>query len=71
MPVHVEKRGNRYRVVEPSGRIAKTGKGNPRDGGGHSSKVKANAQVRAINSKRRSLGEAIAQWGFELSEKYK
>ena len=52
MPVHVEKRGKRYRVVEPGGKIAKTSKGNPRDGGGHASKAKANAQARAINSNR-------------------
>lgn len=52
MPVHVEKRGSRYRVVEPSGKIAKTSKGNARDGGGHATKAKAGAQVRAINSNR-------------------
>jgi len=52
MPVHVEKRGKKYRVIERSGRIAKTSKGTPRDGGGHASKAKASAQVRAINSNR-------------------
>ena len=50
MPVHVEKRKGRWRVVEPSGRIAKTSKGKARDGGGHASKAKATRQVRAINS---------------------
>ena len=53
MPVHVEKRGNKYRIVEPGGKIAKTSKGSARDGGGHTSKAKASAQVRAINQNRR------------------
>lgn len=53
MPVHVEKRGGKYRIIEPSGRIAKTSKGNSRDGGGHSSKAAAEKQARAINSKHR------------------
>lgn len=49
MPVHVEKRGSKYRVVEPSGRIARTPSGKPRDGGGHPSKAKATRQVQAMN----------------------
>ncbi len=51
MPVSVEKRGDKYRVVEKSGKIAKNAAGTAVDGGGHPSKVKAVAQVRAINSK--------------------
>jgi hypothetical protein len=50
MPVRAVKRGDKWRVVEPSGRIAKTSTGKARDGGGHSSKAKATSQVRAINS---------------------
>lgn len=50
MPVRVEKRGDKFRLVEPSGKIAKTDKGTPRDGGGHESKAKALAQARAINA---------------------
>ena len=51
MPVTVSKRGDKHRIIEKdSGRIAKTSKGNPRDGGGHASKAKAQRQARAINS---------------------
>ena len=53
MPTHVERRNGRYRIVEPSGRIAKGSKGHARDGGGHASKAKAQRQNRAINSGRR------------------
>lgn len=49
MPVKVAKRKGKYRLVEPSGRIAKTPKGRARDGGGHASKEKAQRQQRAIN----------------------
>jgi hypothetical protein len=51
MPVIVRKRRGKYRVVEKdNGRIAKTDKGNSRDGGGHIDKAKAQRQARAINS---------------------
>jgi len=54
MPVHVVKRGSKYRVVEPSGRIAHAKKasgqtGKPVDGGGHRSRVRAEAQAGHIN----------------------
>lgn len=49
MPVHVERRSGKYRVVEPDGSIAKGSQGGARDGGGHESKAKADAQARAIN----------------------
>ncbi len=49
MPVHVEKRGGKFRLIEPSGRIAKTGK-SAKDGGGHASKAAASRQARAVNS---------------------
>jgi hypothetical protein len=50
MPVKVRKRGDKYRVVEPSGNLAKRN-GSPVDGGGHKTKNKAQAQARAINAK--------------------
>lgn len=50
MPVKVAQKGGKYRVVESAtGKLAKTSGGKARDGGGHSSKAKATAQVRAIN----------------------
>ncbi len=49
MPVTTRKRGGKFRVVEPSGRIAKTKTGKAVDGGGHASKAKAGRQARAIN----------------------
>jgi len=55
MPVKVRKRGDKWRIVEPSGRLARTGQGTPRDGGGHTSPAKAESQARAIN---RSLAKA-------------
>jgi len=48
MPVSVAKRGNKFRVVE-KGKIAKTDKGNARDGGGHATRAQAQAQASAIN----------------------
>ena len=50
MPVKVRKRNGKYRIVEPNDRIAKTSKGNARDGGGHRSRAKAERQMRAINA---------------------
>lgn len=50
MPVHVEKRGDKWRIIGPDGKIEKTSKGHDRDGGGHSSKAKAMAQMRAMNA---------------------
>ena len=49
MPVQCRVVGNKHRIVEPSGRVAKTKKGNPVDGGGHSSRSACNRQARAIN----------------------
>lgn len=51
MPVKVSKRRGRFRIVEGSGRIAKTKRGNAVDGGGHSSKAKAVRQANAINAR--------------------
>lgn len=50
MPVKVKKLGELFRIVEPSGRIAKTPRGRPRDGGGHRSRAEALRQMRAINA---------------------
>jgi|ETNmetMinimDraft_26_1059896.scaffolds.fasta_scaffold128148_2 hypothetical protein len=49
MPVKTIKRAGKFRVVETNtGKIAKKGR-TPVDGGGHSTKAKAQSQVRAIN----------------------
>ena len=58
MPVHVAKRGNKYCVVDPEGKL--TGKC-------YSSKEDAVAQVQAINlSMRRQEGKAVSKGGVEL-----
>ena len=50
MPVRVEKRGPKYRVVESIGhKIAKNKSGSAVDGGGHSTKDAAIKQSQAIN----------------------
>ena len=50
MPVKVRKRNGSYRLVEPSGRIARTAKGHAMDGNKHGlDKDKAERQARAIN----------------------
>lgn len=54
MPVKVEKRDGKYRVVEvSSGRIARGARGGSADGGGHAAKSKAEAQAAAINRRKR------------------
>lgn len=50
MPATVQKRGSKWRVVEPGGSLVRRG-GTPVDGGGHGSKAKAAAQARAINAR--------------------
>lgn len=49
MPVHQEKIGDKYRVVDPDGSIALNQAGTAVDGGGHGKKEDAVAQVQAIN----------------------
>lgn len=50
MPVKVRKRKGKYRVVEPSGRLARRKAGyKPIDGGGHRSKAKAKRQAAKVN----------------------
>lgn len=51
MPVKVMKRNGLFRVVEADGKLARSSKGNPVDGGGHDSQSQAAAQARAINMK--------------------
>ena len=46
----VKKIGNKFRVVEKGGNIATNRAGTAVDGGGHVTKVKAQAQAAAINS---------------------
>lgn len=49
MPVKVENRGGKHRIVESNtGRLAMR-KGSPVDGGGHASRDRAMKQMRAIN----------------------
>jgi len=50
MPVTCKLRKGKYRIVEPSGKIAKTDKGNAVDGGGHATMAKCQKQAAAINS---------------------
>ncbi len=50
MPVHVGKQGKLFRLLEPSGALATTSQGHARDGGGHATRNKAEAQARAINA---------------------
>lgn len=51
MPVTVQKRGGKYRVVEAANNnIATNARGTPVDGGGHDSREKAAKQARAINA---------------------
>ena len=54
MPVKVNRRGDKFRVVESgTGRIATNAKGTAIDGGGHISQAPANRQASVINSSKR------------------
>jgi hypothetical protein len=50
MPVHCERRGGKWRIVDPSGKVTKNKKGTAVDGGGHASKDACNKQAQAINT---------------------
>jgi hypothetical protein len=51
MPVTVNKKAGVYRIVEAgTGKISRTAKGTPVDGGGHRSEMRATNQARAINA---------------------
>ncbi len=56
MPVHVEKRKGRYRLVEGDGSIAMAGL-SAKDGGGHASRQKAERQASVINAALRRKGK--------------
>ena len=49
MPAKVAKRGDKFRVVEPDGKLVRNRAGTPVDGGGHSSEAAAKRQASAIN----------------------
>ena len=49
MPAKVEKRDDKWRIVEPDGTLIRRN-GNPVDGGGHETKGEARRQARAINA---------------------
>lgn len=59
MPVHVERRGGKYRLIEPDGTLAMTPQGHARDGGGHDSEGMAGRQARAINSSLKKAAKRI------------
>jgi hypothetical protein len=51
MPVCIEKRGNKWRVVNCGDRSIEMNKGGtPLDGGGHTTKAEAQRQARAVNA---------------------
>ena len=50
MPASVARREGLWRVIESDGKLARNKAGSLVDGGGHTSKSAAEAQVRAINS---------------------
>lgn len=56
MPVRVVKRAGKFRLVEPSGRIAKTHLGHAMDGGGSRSKAIRTRQASHINAALRKAG---------------
>lgn len=57
MPVHVERRDGRYRLIEPGGDIATTPQGHARDGKhGHATRAEAERQARAINANIKKAG---------------
>lgn len=49
MPYKVQKRGDKYRLLDQNGRIAKTKTGKAMDGGGKKSKAAVEKQMTAIN----------------------
>jgi len=57
MPVRVVKRNGLYRLVEPSGRIAKSSLGRAKDGGGSKSRAKRERQAAYINQALREKGK--------------
>jgi hypothetical protein len=65
MPAIVQKRGEKYRVVEAgTNALVRGPSGNPVDGGGHESKAKAQRQAGAINS-RKNFEDAVIDHPFD------
>jgi hypothetical protein len=59
MPISVDKKDKKWRLVDPSGKVAKNRSGTPLDGGGYASKEHAISQMSAINlSIRRKKGQS-------------
>lgn len=52
MPVKVVRRGKKYRLIDPDGKIAKNKAGTAIDGGGHQKREMAERQARAVNSRK-------------------
>lgn len=48
MPYKIAKRGDKYRILDKQGKIAKNKGGSAMDGGGHKSKPAAERQVNAV-----------------------
>lgn len=49
MPAKAVKKGDKFRVVEPTGKLVRNAAGTPIDGGGHKTKAKAAKQAAAVN----------------------
>ena len=49
MPLSIKKRGGKYRIVEPDGKIAKNQANKAIDGGGKATKAAVQRQITAIN----------------------
>lgn len=57
MPYKVARQGNKYRILDEDGRIAKNNSGSAMDGGGHNSGDAAMRQVKAVNARKRRYKE--------------
>jgi len=62
MPVHCAQKNDVWRIVDSSGNIEKTIKGNPVDGGGHDSKEACQKQAAAINRNLSNVYDELAVW---------
>ena len=49
MPVHTEKKGDKWRILDPDDSVIKNNSGTAVDGGGHDAKSRAISQAQAIN----------------------
>ncbi len=55
MPYKVAKRGDKYRILDQNGRIAKNRGGTAMDGGGHKTPRAAERQVNAVSMSERGV----------------